>query len=135
MPTGDLVPCFESLPAGWEADTVRINQSGSVIHFDSDRAGDGAAEFRYQETCDLGETVSVPSDQKLADRHEYIKRVAPGFQAERYYTFDGGCVSWVFDFDRAVTASLSVELGNSLSLVTRQALNESMRDNFMDEEL
>jgi hypothetical protein len=135
VPTGDLVPCFNPLPAGWEVTSVKINQDGSVFRMDSDRAGDDAAVLRYAERCDLDDAVSIPSDQDGADGFEYIERIEPGFRAERYFVFNGGCVWWEFDFDDDAQSGLAIELDNSLVLVTRESLNQSMRESFIDEEL
>jgi hypothetical protein len=143
VPTGDLIPCFDPLPTGWEVESVKINQDGTVIRLDSDRAGEGAAGLHYADACDTGEAVPVPSDHDGADRFDNVETGEPGdsgsLRGQRYYVFSGGCVWWDFDFvgadDSVVLFSLSLELGNTLSLVTRDWLNESIRENFIDEEL
>lgn len=135
VPTASLVPCFEPLPDGWDVDTVTIDQDGTVVFFESDRAGDEAAVFHYTESCELGDAVSTPSDHEGAERFEYIERVEPGFRAKRFYTFEGGCMWWEFDFDDDATASLSIELGDRLVTVTRDAVNQSVRDSFIDVDL
>ncbi len=135
VPTADLVPCLTALPAGWDADAVNINQDGTVVLMDSDRAGLGSARLHYGATCDIGEAVSVPSDQDGAEAFEYIEQVDPGFRARRYYTFSGGCVWWVFEFDAGASATHSIELQDQLVLISRQIVNENVRQNFIDEEL
>jgi len=135
VPTAELVPCFDPLPDGWTVDNVRIDQDGTEVRFDSDRAGDDAAIFHYTEACDIGDAVGAPSEQEGADRFEYIERVDPGFRAQRYYVFPGGCIRWEFDFGEDATAALSIELGDRLRTVTRDALNERIRESFLDERL
>jgi hypothetical protein len=135
VPTAELVPCFDPLPDGWSVDDVKIDQDGTVIRFDSDRAGDDAAIFHYAETCEPGDAAFVPSEHDGADRYEFIERVDPGFRSQRYYTFEGGCMWWEFDFDNDATAALSIELGDRLVVVTRDAVNESIRESFIDEDL
>lgn len=135
VPTAEQVPCFEPLPAGWEFSTVRIDQGGTAIEFDSDRAGSGAAQFRYVEACDRGDAVAVPSDQEEARRYEMITEVEPSFQAQRYYAFAGGCIHWDFDFSADAAAALSIELGDTLVLISRADLNDSFRETFVDEDL
>ncbi len=135
VPGAELIPCLEPLPAGWEVDVVRIGEDGTLVRLDSDRAGGDAAILNYTATCDVDGAVSVPSEQKGADAFERIRSLSPGFVGDRYFTFDGGCVWWQFEFDEGATAALSVELGNSLQLVTRVEFNEIMRDNFIDEDL
>ena len=135
VPGDALVPYFAPLPAGWEGDTVTIDQDGTVVRLDSDRAGSGAAQLRYVESCSLGDAVAVPSDQDGADRYELIERVEPDFAAQRYYVFPGGCVWWDFDFREGASAALSIELGDALTLLTRTDLNDSLRETFIDEDL
>jgi len=135
VPTATLVLCLDPLPAGWEADHVRIDQDGMIVRFDSDRAGDDAAILHYTATCDIGDAVRSPSEQEGAERFEDIERIEPGLRAQRYYVFDGGCIWWEFDFDPGATAALAIDLGDRLQTITREALNESVRESFIDVEL
>lgn len=133
--TATQIPCFLPLPDGWSVASVSVNQDRSIVRFDSDRAGAGAAELRYEASCDTSDAVSAPSDLPAADRYDQIDRLDPSFRARRYYVFDGGCVWWSFDFDRDVSATQSVAIGNILALVSREDLNDDIRDTFIDEEL
>ncbi len=136
VPTAELIPCFEPMPAGWDVSSVTIDQDGTVVRFDSDRAGDSAAIFHFVERCELGAAVSVPSEYDGARRYDLIESVAPAsFRAQRFYVFTGGCMWWQFDFDEEATAGLSIELGDRLTISTREALNESIRQTFIDEEV
>jgi hypothetical protein len=135
VPGAELVPCFDSLPAGWEVATVEIDQDRTQVTLDSDRAGVGAARLRFEDDCDLGAAVEVPSDREGAEQFEFIEQVEPGFAGQRYYVFPGGCAWWDFDFDDDASAALSIELGDQVSLITRQAINENIRRDFIDEEL
>jgi hypothetical protein len=135
VPSAEFVPCLDPLPDGWTVDTVSIDQDGTVIRFDSDRAGSGAAELRYAGTCDVHDAVAVPSEIDGAARFDRPERLEPGFREQRFYVFTGGCVWWEFDFVAGASATLSVGLGDGLELVSRAALNESIRESFIDEEL
>jgi hypothetical protein len=135
VPEAEFVPCLLELPAGWGVEGVRVDDDGTRVRLDSDRAGEDAAVLYYSEACDPADAVSIPSDQPGADRFEHIERLTPGFRADRYYLFDGGCVRWRFDFDDGAPAGLSVQLGSALVLVSRDELNEALRESFIDEEL
>ena len=135
VPGGELVPCLDPLPTGWTVSAVTIDQDGTEVALDSDRAGTGAARLQYRASCDRGEAVSVPSDQDGADAFEHVEQVRPGFRADRLYLFAGGCVRWSFDFDADASAGLSIELQDRLTLVPRATLNASIRETFIDEEL
>lgn len=132
VPSASLVPCFDALPEGWAVDTVRIGQDGTVIHFDSDRAGVDAAVFHYTAGCDVGEAVDAPSEYEHSERFDLVERIDDGFRAQRYYVFDGGCMWWEFDFDRGATAALSIELGDRVHTTGRDELTASIRDSFLD---
>lgn len=135
VPGAELVPCLTTLPVGWSVDTVSITEDGTAIVFDSDRAGDNAARLRYDTACEPGDAVSIPSGMAGVLAFEYIERLEPGFRGSRFFRFDGGCVWWRFDFDVGVSAALSIELGNALTLLSRDAINDSIRESFIDEEL
>ncbi|MCP4960511.1 MAG: hypothetical protein GY925_14740 [Actinomycetia bacterium] len=135
VPGADLVPCFDSLPEGWETESVKIDQSGTVIRFDSDRAGDGAAVFRFAAECDPGPADSTPSEYGGAERFDEIEQIDPAFRARRYYTFEGGCVWWEFEFAEDASARLSSALGSHLVLLSRDSINDNISETFIDAEL
>jgi hypothetical protein len=135
VPEALLVPCLERLPDGWAVSSVAIDEDETIVRFDSDRAGDDAAVLRYGSSCDVSAAVSVASDLAMAERFDEIRRLEPGFRAERSYVFPGGCISWTFDFDRGASATQSVAIGDALSVVTRRELNENIRNDFLDAEL
>lgn len=147
------VPCLADLPTGWTVAAVRVNEHHSVITLDSDRAGEGAAVLRLEESCDVTDAVPARNDlvpleatdlgmgidasppQEPAERFDLIERVQPSFRAERFYVFPGGCVSWTFDFDEGASATESLSIGNALVLTSRQQLQEGIREGFVDEEI
>ena len=43
VPEAELVPCLGPLPDGWSVATVHIDQRGSDVELDSDRAGTARA--------------------------------------------------------------------------------------------
>lgn len=135
VPTASMVPCLLRLPDGWTIASVSVDQERTVVRLDSDRAGEGAAVLRLVAACDASDAVPVPTDQPGASRFDEIERLEPGFRARRYYLFDGGCVTWSFDFDSGVLSTESVAVGDALLLVSRDEINESIRESFVDEEL
>jgi hypothetical protein len=135
VPPASFVPCFERLPEGWSFTTIDIDQRGTTVNLDSDRAGAGAATLRFGETCDVGSAAKVPSDLEGAERFDDIERLQPGFRARVFYRFEGGCVAWRFDFDNDASATESVALEGALRLVGRDELNANLRETFIDEEL
>ena len=135
VPTASQVPCLDPIPRGWDIDGVKIDQNGTVITFGSDRAGTVAARMRFTESCAVGDAVQTPSDDPGIERFEDVMQVANGFRASRYYRFDGGCVSWEFEFDAGAPSALSIELANSMQFRGRADLQRLLADSFLDEEL
>jgi hypothetical protein len=135
VPPATQIPCLSDLPAGWSVSTVKVNEHHSVVTLDSDRAGDGAAVLRFEDSCDVSAAVSAPSELLLAERYDAIEQVRPSFRAERFYVFDGGCVYWTFDFDAGVSATESVAIGDILTLISRADLQRSISETFLDEEI
>lgn len=135
VPTASQVPCFDSLPDGWEVASVRIDRGGTVIRLDSDRAGSSAAIFHYTESCSTGAAVDAPSEYDGAEQYELVERVVPALRGRRFHVFPGGCMWWEFDFDAGTPSALSIDLGNRLQMIPREELNRSIRDSFLDEEV
>lgn len=135
VPGAEQIPCFDVLPAGWDATSVRVDQDGVRIHFDSDRAGSSAAVFRFEATCDRRGAVAAPSEFEDAERYDLVHSVRPRFVAERFYVVPGGCFWWRFDFVPGASAALSIELGDRVSLIARRDVNEQLRDTFLDLEV
>ena len=135
VPSATQIPCLERLPDGWAVASVTVGETGTVVRLDSDRAGDTAATLRFDAECDVSRAVTAPSELDAATRYDQIDRLEPGFRASRYYVFPGGCVSWEFDFDNDASATESVAIGDTLSLISRQLFNDNLRETFIDEEI
>ena len=125
VPTASYVPCLDELPAGWMVSTVEVNQDHSVVTLDSDRAGQSAATLRFERTCAIG--AVAPTDRPDIARRLVVDRSASSFSAQSYYGFPGGCVTLLFDFDRGAPAAESRALAESLVLLSREELNEDIR--------
>ena len=128
VPGASLVPCFTEVPAGWSHSGVLISDAGTRVEFNSDRAGDDAAVLQFQDSCDVGEAVTLPAREDGVDRFERIMEVSPSFRSDRYLVFDGGCVEWQFHFSPGSPASLSVELSVALQLLERSEIEERLAE-------
>lgn len=135
VPSATLVPCLDPLPAGWEVARTDIDETGTTVLLDSDRAGAAAARFHFVASCDPTGAIQVPSVHPDTARYELVHSVSPRFSSDRFHVFTGGCVWWEFDFDIGAPAALSVELGNTLQLASRQEVNDVLRETFVDAEL
>lgn len=135
VPTASKVPCLDPLPDGWSVSTVSVNQDRSVITFDSDRAGEAAATLRFEAECQVEGAVRSVSEHPDTLRFDDILRLPPGFRARRFYRFEGGCVSWEFDFAVEASSTEAIGLGDSLRLVPRQEISDDLSEMFDTDEL
>lgn len=126
VPSADRVPCISLVPAGWRVAAVEVKSGSSRFNLGNDRAGDRALEVRLTATCDLRASSQVPSDEPGTQRFERIDSVGPGFEATRFYTFKGGCVSYIFRFESANRALVN-EATLALSFITRQEVAAEVR--------
>lgn len=127
VPDAEFVPCLDDLPGGWSVSTVSIGHNGTTVTLDSDRAGFGAAKFAYRDQCDVSGMGRLPSEQDGVRVHEEIARLEGGLESTRYFVFDRGCVTVRFDFDGFGDIEYARDLLDSLLLVSRDDLNENIR--------
>jgi hypothetical protein len=100
VPTATWVPCVKSaLPLGWSFHHLDARNGVSRFWLDSDRDGQEAVEVRLERDCDTAGATEVPSDREGMTRLERVDRLTPSYAGERFYRFDGGCVTFVFALD------------------------------------
>jgi hypothetical protein len=104
VPDAGLVPCIdaEALPADLFMDSMRIDSSSTRLTFLGEWPGDDDdmplhLDVRFTPACDTADAVAVPTDETGTRRLERVERVADGYAGERFYVFDGGCVTYRFD--------------------------------------
>jgi hypothetical protein len=93
----ELIPCLESLPVGWTLSSIEVKDTGTHLTFDLDRGGMGAVEVIFTSRCDISGADMLPSDEEPAELWEEPARIGARYTANRYYVFDGGCVTYDFD--------------------------------------
>jgi hypothetical protein len=97
VPTASYVPCLRTaLPLGWGFHHLDARSDGSVFSLDSDRDGQEAIKVRLDESCDTSGSTEILSDREGLQRFERVTRTTPHFEGERYYRFDGGCITFEF---------------------------------------
>jgi serine/threonine protein kinase len=118
------VPCVDALPAGWRLGRVDVRRNRTRMWFDSDKAGRHAllVSLLRPEACNLSNTMEVPSDEVGTRRYERPERLPPELRATRFYTFDGGCVTYRFQFERGASATLQLAADSGLTFEPRSRL-------------
>lgn len=121
VPSATFLPCVADLPAGWLVTGARFERGSYTAWLDSDRAGIHAVRIRLTRTCDVSRAVEVPFVDAPSGVRAYERPIAlsPRFIADRYVTFEGGCVTYAFNFGPSAPASLALEVQQSFDLVSR----------------
>jgi tRNA A-37 threonylcarbamoyl transferase component Bud32/membrane-associated phospholipid phosphatase len=125
VPTAELVPCVELLPAGWTLGDVVVGDGRSRFTLTSDRGGVVVAELTA--SCDLAGAVELTSEQPGARRYLRIDRDAAGVAMTRAYTFPGGCVTQRLVAPEASRQRLASESSSALGFTTRDDLAAALR--------
>jgi hypothetical protein len=121
VPTATWIPCMRTaLPLGWRFHHLDARDREARFWLDSDRDGDMAIEVRLTESCDTDGSTRIASDREDMLRYERVTRTTPDFRGERYYVFDGGCITFAFQL-------IGQERGEALALAT-QAIGAVSRD-------
>lgn len=103
VPDAALVPCIdaETLPADLYTSSMRIDSTATRLTFVGDWPNDTEQplrlDVRFTPACDTVGAVAVPTDEPGTRRLERVDRVADGYTGERFYLFDGGCVTFRFN--------------------------------------
>jgi hypothetical protein len=127
VPRASKIPCIASYPAGWHFASMSVRDGEARFTLDSDRAGISAVKVDLQSSCDLEGATEIPSDEPGTRRFERIISVVDGFKAVRSYSFDGGCISYRFDFDRQGRALVN-EVSVAISFMDRAAVADLARE-------
>jgi tRNA A-37 threonylcarbamoyl transferase component Bud32 len=130
VPEATIVPCLDSLPAGWELDGTYIRQDEGSFWLDSDLAGSHAVEatLRPEGACSVDGATEVPSDEVGTRRFEQPEALPPGLETTRTYLFEGGCVTYEFAFDDDAPADLIFDVDRALAFQARAELVERVDD-------
>ena len=128
VPSATSVPCMAALPAGWELGGVGIKRGEASFWLDSDRAGDRAVTVTLlpPSGCRTDEAVEVLSDESDMERFEEPERLPPELRSTRYYRFDGGCVTYEFDFGADADTELLFAADSALAFQPRRTLVDAV---------
>ena len=97
VPSATWVPCLRTnLPLGWSFVHLEARNGSSRFSLDSNRDGDKAIEVLFEQSCDTTGATEIPSDRAGLQRFERVRLTTPRYEGERYYVFDGGCITFVF---------------------------------------
>ena len=129
VPTATWVPCLKTaLPLGWDFHHLDARDDGSRFWLNSDRDGQQAIEVRLEASCDTEGSTEIPTDREGLKRFERVTLTTPRFEGERYYVFEGGCITFVFRLvgdSRGEPLALATQ---SIGAISRAELLGQVRD-------
>jgi hypothetical protein len=123
------VPCLRTaLPLGWGFHHLDARNDVAVFSLDSDRDGREAIKVRLEKSCDTSGSTEIPSDREGMQRLERVTRTTPHFEGERYYVFDGGCITFAFELDGESRGEPLALATQAVGAVSRTDLLRQVRD-------
>lgn len=128
VPTATKIPCLGALPAGWSRGPFQARDGSATFTLDSDRAGIEAVEVTLQRTCDFSQSTQVQSDELGTDKFDHVDPIDRTYSGVWYYLFDGGCVSYEFEFRGSRRTALIEDVKSALSFVDRNELRMEFAD-------
>jgi tRNA A-37 threonylcarbamoyl transferase component Bud32 len=130
VPTATYVPCIATPPAGWSVNRVDVRRGRTRYWFDSDIAGIEALLVALvpRPECDITGATRVPSDEVGMQRYERPEQLPPGLRSTRFYLFQGGCVTFRFDFAPEAPAALTLAADEAVDFEPRERLVAAVED-------
>ena len=128
VPSATLLPCIVDLPVGWSFAGTEIDSGRFTFWLSSTLTGIRSVEVILTASCHVGDAVEViPSaDEAGTRRFEDPIALPPSFQADRYYTFAGGCVTYRYRFKTGALATLALQADQALTFRPRQPLVDAL---------
>jgi hypothetical protein len=123
VPTATWVPCIgAALPLGWSFHSLAARNGQARFWLDSDRDGVQAVVVRLEPRCDTRGATEIPSDRENMRRLERVDRIDPTYAGERFYLFDGGCLTIAFSLDGTSPGEALAVATQVVDLVAREEL-------------
>lgn len=132
VPSATLLPCVSVVPTGWRFEGLLAERGQVQMWLESDRAGIRAVEAILTRRCDVGDAVEVAPapDEAGTRRFEEPVSLTPAYVANRYYVFDGGCITYRFRFMAGAEPTLALEADQAMSFTPRSIYVDRVREEF-----
>jgi hypothetical protein len=129
VPSAAWVPCLSTaLPLGWSFEHLDARNDVSRFWLNSDRDGQKAIEVRLEGSCNTDGATEIPTDREGLARFERVTLTTPRFEGERYYVFDGGCITFVFQLSGDSRGEPLALATQSIGAISRTDLLDQVRE-------
>ena len=134
VPTATWVPCANPLEPGWNLTGMDARNGSAEFYLDSDRNDQNDEDIPHTikvvltESCDTDGASEVPSDREGMVRLERVAQINPTYVSERFYTFEGGCITVLFTVtgkDRSEPLAVATQV---IGTVPRDDLRDLVRE-------
>jgi hypothetical protein len=122
VPSASLVPSVATLPSGWTIGLTTVQTGKGRFFLASDQAGPDAVQVTLSGACSEPLGREVPSDEPGTRRFEHISEVSPTYSGTRTYRFDGGCVTYTFNFAPHSDVGLVFDVDQAVTFLPREQL-------------
>ncbi|HVF08390.1 MAG TPA: hypothetical protein VNC60_07425 [Actinomycetota bacterium] len=128
VPSATRLPCIAELPIGWMFSGIVVNDAGTTLWLDHDRAGARALEVELMRSCDTSAAVEVPSapDEFGMRVYQEPTSLVP-YTGTRWLIFDGGCIVYRYRFTNDTEPALVLEADRAMSSIPRATIVASVR--------
>ena len=125
VPGAAYLPCIAELPTGWSFDGADVDDSGTSIRLESDRA-DRPISVALRPSCEIGDaTLVAPSDDGTRT-YQRIDSIDPRYAGAFIDLFPGGCIETRYDFERGPHVALITDLQRAIDVVSRRQLSDDL---------
>lgn len=126
VPEAAYVPCISELPAGWSYEGVDIDDEGTTISLESDRA-DRPVKITLTGSCDVGNATPIAPSDEGTRTYQLIESIDPRYAGSFIDLFPGGCIVSSYDFERGAHVALITELQRAVDVYSRRQLRQELR--------
>ena len=123
VPSATLIPCIESVPAGWSYGGSDVSDTVARFWLNSDRGGRHAVEVSLEASCRIIGAVDVTNSTSEGGVRVYVNEFdLHPFSANKYFVFPGGCVTYRYRFGPEAEATLALEADEAVTFGLRTVL-------------
>ena len=125
VPGAAYLPCIAELPTGWSFDGADVDDSGTSIRLESDRA-DRPVSVTLQPSCEIGDATPVAPSDDGTRTYQRIDSIDPRYAGAFIDLFPGGCIETRYDFERGPHVALITDLQGAIDVVSRRQLSDDL---------
>lgn len=125
VPGASYVPCIAELPTGWSFDEAEVNDSGTTIWLESDRA-DRPIVVTLRPSCEIGDATPVAPSDDGTRTYQRIDSIDPRYAGAFIDLFPGGCIESRYDFERGPHVALITDLQRAIDVSSRRQLRQDL---------